>query len=79
MQISEDNLREEDRVVSASIVDKRKTIMIDDSESDDNGQVASIDILVEQNGLPASRLADVYTTTKTSAINSLWPLFVLLC
>lgn len=47
MQVDEDNLREEDQVALVSIVDKGKTIMIDDSKSDDNGQFASMDIPVE--------------------------------
>lgn len=46
-QVDEGNLRERDQAVLASIVDKGKIIMINDSKSDDEDHVAPIDIPTE--------------------------------
>lgn len=70
MQVDKDNLREGDPVASATIIDEGKTIVINDSKSDNDGQVVLMDTLAEQEDPPALGPTNIYIATKASGINS---------
>lgn len=78
MQIDKDDSRGEDQMASTSIVDKRKTILIQNSDSADDNHVAPIDTLMEGDDAPVSWLAGIYAAVRTLGIDYLKPLLCLL-
>lgn len=64
MQVDGDASREEGRLASASTIDKGKDILIENSESNDENQVAPMDAPADEGETPNLDPTDMYTTTK---------------
>lgn len=73
MQVEEDDSRSEGQMASTSTIDKGKAILIKDSNSDDDSQVALIDTSTKKDNAPVLGPTDIYTTGRTSSIDYLRP------
>lgn len=78
MHHDEGDSRREDTTALASIIDKGKTILIEDNDSDNDDQVAPIDVPADAGDVLALEPTGIYIATKASGIDYLWPLLSLL-
>lgn len=67
MHLNKDNLGREDSIASAPTIEKRKTILIEDSDSNNHSQIASMDVPTGAGDTPA----DMHIAVKASCIDYL--------
>lgn len=64
MHLNREDSRREDLIALAPIIDKGKTILVEDSDSDNYSQVAPMDIPINTSDALALELTVIYTTTR---------------
>lgn len=67
MHLNRGDSRRKDSPSLAPIIDKGKTILIEDSDSDGDSQVDFMDILVDVGDAPALEPINLYTASMTSS------------
>lgn len=78
MHLDGDDSRMEELTASSLIIDKGKTILVENSGGDGDSQVTPIDVLANVDDVPALEPIDMFTTFKASGIDCLLPLLLLL-